>query len=224
MSAGAAFSDPDAVARYAEGPPKLVPGFHDMQRMAAILLAESVPQAGAVLVLGAGGGLEMQAFARAHAGWRLTGVDPSAAMLDIARKTLADDLHRATLVAGTIDDAPAGPFDGASCILTMPFIGPDDRLPTLRALRQRLKPGAPLVMAHHSFDRGAANDALWMARFAAFAALSGITLDPERRADMVARLTILPPQVEEDLLHKAGFRDVTLFYAAMAFRGWVATA
>ena len=30
------FSDPEAVARYAEGPVRLVPGFHDLQRMAAM--------------------------------------------------------------------------------------------------------------------------------------------------------------------------------------------
>lgn len=224
MTAGAAFSDPEAVARYAEGPPRLVPGFADLQRMAAILLAESVPPEGRVLVLGAGGGLEMQAFATAHPGWRLTGVDPSAAMLDIARQTLGGNLARADLVLGTIDDAPPGPFDGATCILTMPFIGPADRLPTLRSFRQRLKPGARLVMAHHSFARGPAEDEVWMGRFAAFAALSGIAFEPARRQEMLARLTILPPEAEEVLLRQAGFREVTLFYAALAFRGWVATA
>ena len=41
---------------------------------------------------------------------------------------------------------------------------------------------------------------------------------------MAEKLTILPPQAEEDLLRQAGFGDVTLFYAALAFRGWVATA
>ncbi len=54
------FSDPQAVARYAEGPPRLVPGFEHLQRMTTLLLAERVPQAGRVLVLGAGGGLELK--------------------------------------------------------------------------------------------------------------------------------------------------------------------
>lgn len=224
MTTEAAFSRPEDVARYGDGPPKLVPGFHDMQRMATILLAETVPQDGAVLVLGAGGGLEMRVFADAHPGWRLTGVDPSAAMLDVARQTLGDVAARVELIDGRIDDAPAGPFDAATCILTMPFVPQDQRLPTLRALHQRLKPGAPLVMAHHSFDRGPQQDALWMGRFAAFAALSGIRFEPARRQEMVDRLTILSPEAEEDLLRQAGFHDVTLFYAALAFRGWVATA
>src|SRR5688572_20714912 len=37
------FSDPEAVSRYAEGPPRLVPGFADLQRMTTILLAERAP-------------------------------------------------------------------------------------------------------------------------------------------------------------------------------------
>lgn len=224
MNAGQAFQDAAAVARYAEGPPRLVPGFHDLQRMAAILLAETVPADGNVLVLGAGGGLELAAFAAAHPGWRFAGVDPSAAMLDLARQTLGQAAPRADLILGTVDAAPPGPFDGATCILTMPFIAAADRLATLTAIRRRLKPGAAFVMAHHSFPRGAETDALWIARFAAFAALSGITLDPERRAEMTARLTILPPAEEEALLLQAGFQEVSLFYAALAFRGWVARA
>ncbi|KAG1318096.1 hypothetical protein G6F63_015373 [Rhizopus arrhizus] len=64
------FSDPQAVARYAEGPVKQVPGFLALQQMAALLLAEAVPDDGRGLVLGAGGGLELKVFADAHAGWR----------------------------------------------------------------------------------------------------------------------------------------------------------
>ncbi|NMW25215.1 class I SAM-dependent methyltransferase, partial [Rhodanobacter denitrificans] len=82
------FSDPPSAARYAEGPVRLVPGFHALQQMAALLLAESVPEDGHVLVLGAGGGLELKAFAEAQPGWRFVGVDPSAGMLKAAEVTL----------------------------------------------------------------------------------------------------------------------------------------
>lgn len=218
------FASAGAAAGYAEGPPKLVPGHRDLLRMAGVLIAEAAPADGRILVLGAGGGLEMRAFATAQPGWRLTGVDPSAAMLDVARQTLGDLVGRAELIDGTVAAAPEGPFDGASCILTMPFIAAEDRLPTLRALHRRMRPGARLVMAHHSFPRGPQDDALWMGRFSAFAALSGVALDTARRDEMLARLTILSPEAEEDLLARAGFRDIALFYAALAFRGWVATA
>ncbi len=82
------FSDPQLVARYAAGPPRIVPGFYDMQRMTTLLLAERVPVAGRALVVGAGGGLELQTFAQSHPGWVFDGVDPSAEMLKLARRTL----------------------------------------------------------------------------------------------------------------------------------------
>jgi len=71
------FDDPDAVARYTANPPRLVPGFADLQKMTRLLLAETAPADGRVLVVGAGGGLELKAFAQAEPGWRFVGVDPS---------------------------------------------------------------------------------------------------------------------------------------------------
>ena len=48
------FDDPAAVARYAENPPRLVPGFTDLQRMTRLLLAETAATDGRILVVGAG--------------------------------------------------------------------------------------------------------------------------------------------------------------------------
>jgi tRNA (cmo5U34)-methyltransferase len=81
------FTDPDAVARYRDGPPRQVPGFADPQRMTELLLAERTPADGRVLVLGAGGRLELEHLAAAHAGWEFDGVDPSAEMLRLAQAT-----------------------------------------------------------------------------------------------------------------------------------------
>lgn len=62
-------TDPQAVARYAEGPRRKVPGYDSLLPMVRILLAERVPANGRVLVVGAGGGLELEDMARAHPGW-----------------------------------------------------------------------------------------------------------------------------------------------------------
>ncbi|MEO8367396.1 MAG: class I SAM-dependent methyltransferase, partial [Pseudoxanthomonas sp.] len=131
------FSDPQAVARYAAGPVRQVPGFHAMQQMASLLLAESVPPDGRVLVLGAGGGLELKVFAEAHDGWQFTGVDPSAEMLALAKTTLGPLAPRVELVEGYIDTAPDGPFDGATCLLTLHFLPAQERLHTLKELARR---------------------------------------------------------------------------------------
>ena len=220
------FSDPEAVARYAEAPVKLVPGFHHLQRMAAQLLAERVSSDGRVLVLGAGGGLELKVFADLHPGWRFDGVDPSVEMLDLARKTLGTQKDRVTLHHGYIDDAPVGPFDGATSILTLHFLAKEERLRTLVEIRRRLAPGAPVIVAHHSFPQGPIEKAIWLKRFAAFGISSGF---PDSfAADVIEgigkRLPVLSPEQDEDLLREAGFSDVTLFYAALTFRGWLAFA
>jgi tRNA (cmo5U34)-methyltransferase len=218
------FSDPDAVDRYAEGPRRMVPGFADMQRMAAILLAERAGPQGQILVLGAGGGLELQVFADMQPDWTLVGVDPSAQMLALAAQTTAPFADRVQLHEGYIYTAPDGPFDGAACLLTLHFVPRDERVRTLTALRQRLKPGAALVIAHHSFAQDEASKALWLGRFAAFATASGVTtLTPASAiASIGQKLPVISPDDEEAALRTAGFTGITLFYAAFTFRGWVA--
>jgi tRNA (cmo5U34)-methyltransferase len=167
------FSDPQAVARYAEGPVRQVPGFHALQRMAGLLLAERVPEDGHVLVLGAGGGLELKAFAEVYPGWRFCGVDPSAEMLGLAGQTLGPLASRVEMHEGYIDTAPSGPFDAAACLLTLHFIPEDERRLTVAEVHRRLAPGAPLVVAHHSFPQDEDEKLRWLARYAAFAAASG---------------------------------------------------
>ena len=83
------FSDPERIAHYADGPRRFTPGLNAVHRMTAILLAEQAPADAHVLVLGAGGGLELAALAQAQGGWRFTGVDPAGPMLDLARRALA---------------------------------------------------------------------------------------------------------------------------------------
>lgn len=220
------FSDPQAVARYAEGPVRLVPGFHALQQMATLLLAERVPEDGRVLVLGAGGGLELKVFAEAQPGWRFVGVDPSAEMLKLAEATLGPLASRVELIEGYVDSAPPGPFDGAACILTMHFIAPEERLRTLRELARRLKPGAPLVVAHHSFPQSEGEKTRWLERYAAFAAASGIPAANAANAIAAigSRLPLLSPEQDVALMHEAGFDAVELFYAGFTFKGWVAYA
>jgi tRNA (cmo5U34)-methyltransferase len=222
----APFSDPKAVARYAEGPPGFVPGFADLHRMTAILLAEHATADARVLVLGAGGGLEIKALAQMHPRWTFDGVDPAPEMLKLARQTLGPLAVRARLHEGLIDDAPDGPFDAATCLLTLHFLAADERTRTAREIRRRLKPGAPFVAAHSSFPQNAGERALWLKRYAAFALGSGA--DPAQtekmRAAVEAHLSLFSPEEDEAILRDAGFSQVSQFYAAFTWRGWVAYA
>jgi tRNA (cmo5U34)-methyltransferase len=220
------FKDPDAITRYSEGPPRFMPGFEAVHRMSAILLAEHMPADGHLLVLGAGGGLELKAFADAHPGWRFTGVDPAGPMLDLARVAMGTHADRATLIEGMIDAAPEGPFDGATCLLTLHFLPREARTQTLREMHRRMKPSAPLVVAHSSFPQDEPARSRWLNRYAAYAVASGA--DPEQvaqaRSAVGASLALLTPEEDEACLRDAGFDAVEQFYAAFTWRGWMARA
>jgi tRNA (cmo5U34)-methyltransferase len=222
----AAFSNPDAVARYPDGPRRYVPGFADLHRMTGILLAEHAPRDAKVLVLGAGGGLELKALAEAHPHWTFVGVDPSEQMLDLAKRTLGPLNARVELVRGYIENAPAGRFDAATCLLTLHFLAPDERRRTAREIHTRLKPGAPFVAAHSSFPQEPEERGQWLSRYAAFAIASGV--DPEHansgKAAVAASLNTLSPEHDEAILREAGFSDVNLFFAAFTWRGWIGRA
>ncbi|WP_369349838.1 class I SAM-dependent methyltransferase [Stenotrophomonas sp. JAG2] len=221
------FSDPDAVAQYADNLVRQVPGVHALHQMTHVLLAEHVPAQGRVLVLGAGGGMELRAFAEASPSWCFTGVDPSAEMLGLAKRTLGVELSaHVDLIEGYIDSAPDIAFDGATCLLTLHFLSAEERLQTLCALKRRLKPGAPLIIAHHSVPSDPLEKHRWFQRWAAFVAARGLVGETAAaRADSIAnRLPTLSPQQEVAMLKEAGFKRPDLFYAALSFRGWVAYA
>jgi tRNA (cmo5U34)-methyltransferase len=144
----------------------------------------------------------------------------------LAAETVRPQADRIRLHHGTIESAPAGPFDAATALLTFHFIPRDQRLETLRQLHRRLKPGAPLVVAHISFPQNEPERSMWIARHVAFGAPEGTDLaqlENARRA-IATRLSILAPEEEEAMLRGAGFANVSLFYAGLSFRGWVAYA
>jgi tRNA (cmo5U34)-methyltransferase len=220
------FSDRVRIAHYADGPRRFTPGLDSVHRMTAILLAEHTPADAHVLVLGAGGGLELTALAQVQGGWRFTGVDPAGPMLDLARQAMGDDAGRADLIEGYIDDAPSGPFDAATCLLTLHFLDRDERVRTLRELHRRLRPGAPLVVVHSSFPQEEPARTRWLKRYAAYAVASGAdpTQTEQAREAVAASLALLTPEEDAACLRDAGFDEVELFYAAFTWRGWVARA
>ena len=105
--------------------------------------APNIPQDGRVLVLGAGGGLELKVFAEAHPDWRFDGVDPSDEMLKLADATLGSLASR---VAGKPQLYVAkvsftlGPSPGEGFIEHL-----DESVPIIRV-------GLPIVELHELFD------------------------------------------------------------------------
>lgn len=221
------FHDVQFATDYTNHPPRFVPGYREIHRLAAVLISERAPANASVLVLGAGGGLEMKALAEARPEWTFDGVDPSAAMLAVAGETLGPLVTRARLHEGYIDDAPDGPFDAATALLTLHFLPPDERRRTATEVRHRLAPGAPFVVAHMSFpQRNAAQRAMWLSRYSDYAVDSGISREnaEKMRNTVNSDVPLLSPDDDMAILHEAGFSDVTEFYSAFTFRGWVGYA
>jgi tRNA (cmo5U34)-methyltransferase len=104
-----------------------------------------------LLFVGLGTGAELMPYPRFNVpGWRFTGVDPSDAMLAVARKRLEAEglLSRTHLHVGELHTLPPGPpFDGAQMMGVLHHVeGEEARLELLREVTRRLKPGAPLVV------------------------------------------------------------------------------
>jgi len=219
------YEDPDVVRRYAQGPTAFVPAYAHMQRMAAQLIRERIGGSGKVLVLGAGGGLELEAFASRCPHWTFLGVDPAEAMLEAAKERMlpAGASERVDWHHGYIFDAPPGPFDAATCLLTLHFV-PDDgaKEQTLREIRRRLKPGAPFVLVDLCIDLASPDAATALNRYREFALESGAELEQVETTcgRLVNVLQLVSAARDEALLRVAGFSKVELFYAGLSWRGW----
>lgn len=211
---------------YADRAVQMVPAYRDIHRMASVLIDEHAPPDASILVLGAGGGLETKSFADAHPGWTFAAVDPSAAMLDLAAQNLGPLVSRVRMHRGYIDEAPPGPFDAATSLLTLHFLPYEQRRHTAAQVQERLAPGAPFVVAHLSFPQSDDERQVWLRRHVANLLASGINaadVDKARRA-IATDVPVLSPEQDRRVLQEAGFSGVTEFFSAFTFRGWVGYA
>ncbi len=221
---GGSFEDQARVDAYvAQGPKVFLPGFATLQVIMRQLMTERLGDEASILCLAAGGGTEVDTLRKVRPLWRFHGVDPSPQMNQAAVDLLGPNPN-VTIQTGLIFDAPQGPFDGATFMLAQHFI-PDDgsKVDTLKALRQRLKPGAPMFMANHCNDKSAPDSELWFDRQDTFAVANG--LDPEYARQQRKRFTIslksVSPARDEAIMAEAGFHDISMVFAALSWRGWI---
>ena len=216
-------------ATYEQGPRWFVPGYDASHAMAAVLLRDRVGDRGRILVIGAGGGVELSVLASECAGWSFVGVDPSREMLEQARRKVeaVGASSRVSLVQGYAEDAPREPFDAATALLCLNFI-PDDgrRLDALREIRSRLVPAGTFLMINGCTDVKPPRFEDFLRLYAAFARRNGAPAEVVEGAVRMQResLFYVLPDREEALLAEAGFTDVRLFYCGLWIYGWSARA
>lgn len=197
-----------------------IPGVDGFYRLLGAVAESAVAPEGEVLIVGAGGGRELEALG--PAGFRFTALDPSAQMLEAARPYAAGFPERAAFVHGTVDDLPPeARYDAATALLVMHFL-PDDgaKAAFLSAIRARLKPGALYVHADVCFEDAGAFAAMTPA-FLAHARLAGL---PEDKAavgpEVIATMPVIGEARARELFAEAGFEGATRFYQGLWYRGW----
>lgn len=129
----------------------LIPGYASLARLGVALLAASplAGQAGAeVLVAGCGTGAELVEALAQRPDWKLSAIDPSAAMLSVAQQRLGTAATDLTWQQSTVEALELeASFDGALSVLVLQAL-PDDgsKLAFLSALARCLRPGGQLVL------------------------------------------------------------------------------
>jgi tRNA (cmo5U34)-methyltransferase len=186
-----------------------------------------------LLVVGAGGGAEIAAFLPDNPGWRITGVDPSRQMLDLARAKAArlGVADRVTLVEGSVDALPADRrFDAATCLYVLHFLADDAKRALLRGMRQHLVADAPAMSVSgcrvDTVTAGPLRDDLLGAwrqygeqRGVPAAQMQGII------TELIARQAeATPEEGYRALMHEAGFTHVVTVLSVMqdAMCAWIA--
>lgn len=219
--------DGDYAARYERVIRQVVPGYDDLMHLAYAALRMSVGPQARVLVVGAGTGNELAAYAAAEPQWRLTAVEPSGAMIAqakarIGRLGLQD---RVEFVQAPIADVPAtASFDAASLLLVLHFQPPDGaKLELLSHVAQRLVEGGALVLADAYGADGTPGFARLMEAWMRYARAHGVTDAEERqyRQQLADGVHFVDERRLLALFGEAGFRNPAQFYRALVFGGWV---
>ena len=227
-------SPPMAVSEYRRSQ-GVIPGVDALYRIMRAIFDVSLPKDAEILIVGADGGREIEAFGASPKSYNLTGVDPSADMLAIAQSFIDNGgfSDRARLIQGVVEDiSPATRFDAATSALVMHFLRNDGtKAAYLSEIRGRLKRGAPYLHVDVSFADRAEFDRLAPV-MTEHARLFGFSDDiAPKPAEMVGQLALgdeSPQLISEaqtiTLLKDAGFRLVAPFFRGIWFTGWWAEA
>jgi len=213
---------PERAAHYDAQAAVSLAGFSAVYELGASALTVRLAgrDAASLLFVGLGTGAELVPYTRFGVpGWHFTGVEPSDAMLAVARSRLESEglLPRTRLHLGELRTLPSGPpFDGAQMMGVLHHVeGEASRLALLEEVARRLVPGAPLVVGCRvGMDPELSN--VEVQRLRAF----GVSEENlERRRKHLAELR----PIESDaalftMLEKAGFVEPRTLFVSLQFK------
>jgi tRNA (cmo5U34)-methyltransferase len=176
----------------------------------------------AVLVAGCGTGAELIEARSQRPDWHLTALDPSAAMLSVARERLGSTGGIEWEQARVEDLQALDHFHGALAVLVLQSL-PDDgsKLAFLTALARTLQPGGQLVLVDlMQPERSALRNQLEEA-WSAFQQASGLQVPSDVLASVAHGLHPIGTGRLTALADAAGFTDPAPVFRALAFEGFL---
>jgi tRNA (cmo5U34)-methyltransferase len=206
---------------------KIIPAYQAIYELTQHLLRDRLNSEARILVAGAGTGKEIIDCSQNNPNWSFTGFDPAELMLSIARKKVAAASLKSkiSLVLGLIDDVVEKGFDAATAILVMHFL-PDDgaKLNFLKAIVDKLKPGAPIVLVDLEGEIGSDEynvlNAAWKNQQLFIRAENDRV--NEEFAMREKEVHFISEKRIESLFKEAGFIQIQKFFKAYLFGGYVA--
>ncbi len=208
---------------------QLIPGYGSLARLAVALLAASplASEPGAeVLVAGCGTGAELQEAVVQRPDWRLSAIDPSAAMLAEARSRLAGapaiDWQQTTVEQLTEAPACQGRFAGALSVLVLQSLADDgSKLAFLTGLARSLRPGGQLVLVDLMSTSLPSLEPQLASAWVGFQRASGLQAPAEQLAPLTQGLHPVGMARLTSLVNAAGFSDPARIFQALAFEGFL---
>ena len=219
--------DAEMAGAYDEYIPRVIPGYDTLHLLGLNIVGIETGGHGRVLVVGAGTGTDAINLCRSHPGLSVAGCDPSAEMLAVAKRKIAEEglEDRIDLKQGDVGELPDNPvFDAATMILVMHFIADGGGKKKLfDAVATRLKPGAPLVLADMFGDRETPEyknqETVWRNLQISAGA------DPKDVDNNIRRAARDTHPIGEhrlsELLDESGFEAITPFFRSLMFGGWL---
>lgn len=218
--------DEERARQYDRTARQTLPGYEELHSMASSLLHIELDEEAQVLVVGAGTGMELLTLAEHHPKWRLTGVDPSSEMLARARERIQERgwTDRVQLHVGHVYELPqSAVYDAATCLLVIHHLAAEDQRSLLRGVAQRLKSGAPFVLAEIVGDTASPQFQRFLNAWKFRQSVMGASVDEAvQRGERITSVVSFPTEDSlRALLSQAGFADLERFFTAYFYGGWV---
>jgi tRNA (cmo5U34)-methyltransferase len=174
-----------------------------------------------LLVVGCGTGNEIARFVDAPEDWQITGVDPSPEMVNQAREKL-QSYANVTLIDGVVADLdPKRTYGAATLVLVLHFLKDNgDKLSLLRAIAERLEPGAPFIVLDITGDEKQIQANLKVLKHFLHEGLDEHEIE-NRLTRIDNELHHVSEERFAELCVEAGFETPLRFFQSTIYMGWL---